>query len=70
MSLKQKYLHEQGPFPVLFDQERVQVLTKIINIITACPPSDWNIRGLNVIGLLDSYKQVYGLVSSELTRLF
>lgn len=63
MSLKQKYLLNNGPYQINFELERKTVLERLLNLIVNTPRNQWFPSGLNCGSLIESYKQVYGLHS-------
>jgi hypothetical protein len=63
MTLKQEYLHQNGPFPFNFTSERVDVRNKITELMNAFNPNEWAMRGFQLLSYLDSFKQIYGFYS-------
>lgn len=68
MALKQQYLHANAPLPPPFLSERVAHFQTLLRLLTP-NPTRWLPAGFNPTPLIETYKQAYGLTSSQLETL-
>jgi len=52
MTFKQKYIHEKGPFPFNFEEERIDMFQKIINLLQQYDRNMWTVSSFNFGSML------------------